>query len=252
MTSVHDERAWFAGSAHTPGEDRRVRRRAGTPHAMSGARLANTARMDAMKVREESVNAWTHGIGALLSVIAASVLITRAAIRGGAWETVGAAVFGVTLLTLYVASTLYHSARTPLWRSRLQVFDHCAIFLLIAGTYTPFLLHELRGAWGWTLFAVVWAMAAAGIVFKLFCTGRFRVLSTLLYLGMGWLAVVATQPLLEHVAPATLAWMVAGGIAYTLGTPFYINRRRYAHAVWHAFVLLGSACHVIAVATQVS
>jgi hemolysin III len=217
-----------------------------------GSRVARVTAMDRMQSREEYINAWTHGVGALLSVIAASVLITRAAIHGGVWETVGAVVFGVTLLTLYTASTLYHAARAPEWRRRLKVFDHCAIFLLIAGTYTPFLLHELRGAWGWTLFAIVWTLAVAGIVFKLFCTGRFRVLSTLLYLGMGWLAVVATQPLLEHVAPTTLAWMAAGGVAYTAGTPFYLNRRRYAHAVWHGFVLLGSGCHVIAVATQVT
>jgi hemolysin III len=208
--------------------------------------------MESVNAREEFINALTHGIGALASVIAMSVLITRAAIRGGVWETVGAAVFGVSLLTLYAASTLYHSARTPEWRRRFKVFDHCAIFLLIAGSYTPFLLHELRGAWGWTLFAVVWTLAVAGIVFKLFSTGRFRILSTMLYLAMGWIAVVATRPLLATVDPTTLVWIVAGGIAYTAGTPFYHARYRYSHAVWHGFVLLGSACHVIAVATQVS
>jgi hemolysin III len=208
--------------------------------------------MEAVKAREEFVNALTHGIGALASVIAMTVLITRAAILGGVWETVGAAVFGVSLLTLYAASTLYHSARAPEWRRRFKVFDHCAIFLLIAGSYTPFLLHELRGAWGWTLFAIVWTLAVAGIVFKLFSTGRFRLLSTVLYLAMGWIAVVATRPLLANVDPTTLVWIVAGGIAYTAGTPFYHARYRYSHAVWHGFVLLGSACHVIAVATQVS
>jgi hemolysin III len=208
--------------------------------------------MDVHKAREEFINALTHGIGALASVIAASVLITRAAIHGGLWETVGAAVFGACLLTLYAASTLYHAARAPEWRRRFKIFDHCAIFLLIAGTYTPFLLHELRGAWGWTLFAVIWTLAVAGIVFKLFCTGRFRLLSTMIYLGMGWLCVVATRPMLDNIAPGTLLWMAAGGIAYTVGTPFYLNRRRYSHAIWHGFVLLGSACHVIAVATQVS
>jgi hemolysin III len=208
--------------------------------------------MEAVNAREEFVNAVTHGIGALASVVAMTVLITRAAIRGGVWETVGAAVFGVSLLTLYAASTLYHSARAPEWRRRFKVFDHCAIFLLIAGSYTPFLLHELRGAWGWTLFAVVWTLAVAGIVFKLFSTGRFRLFSTVLYLAMGWIAVVATRPLLANVDPTTLVWIVAGGIAYTAGTPFYHARYRYSHAVWHGFVLLGSACHVIAVATQVS
>jgi hemolysin III len=208
--------------------------------------------MEAVKAREEFVNALTHGIGALASVIAMTVLITRAAILGGVWETVGAAVFGVSLLTLYAASTLYHSARAPEWRRRFKVFDHCAIFLLIAGSYTPFLLHELRGAWGWTLFAIVWTLAVAGIVFKLFSTGRFRLFSTVLYLAMGWIAVVATRPLLANVDPTTLVWIVAGGIAYTAGTPFYHARYRYSHAVWHGFVLLGSACHVIAVATQVS
>ncbi|CAN5855955.1 hemolysin III family protein [soil metagenome] len=222
------------------------------PSAAPARGLQTGSGMNTAKAREELFNAWTHGVGALASVIAASVLITRAAIRGGIWETVGAAVFGVCLLTLYAASTLYHAARAPEWRRRFKIFDHCAIFLLIAGTYTPFLLHELRGAWGWTLFAVVWTFAVAGIVFKLFCTGRYRVLSTLTYLGMGWLCVVATGPLLEHVAPVTLAWIAAGGIAYTVGTPFYHARRPYAHAIWHGFVLLGSACHVIAVATQVS
>jgi hemolysin III len=131
------------------------------------------------------------------------------------------------------------------------VLDHSAIYLLIAGTYTPFTLGVLRGAWGWSLFGVIWGLAVAGITFKLFFTGRFRLASTLIYVGMGWLGLVAAGPLVRQLSPAALVWLVAGGLAYTAGTPFYqAGRFRYAHAVWHAFVLAGSACHVIAVAIQ--
>jgi hemolysin III len=200
--------------------------------------------------REEWFNALTHGVGAAAAAVAAVLLTVRAALYGGTWELVGAAVFGASLVTLYTASTLFHAAREPVLRRRFKVFDHCAIFLLIAGTYTPFLLNELRGPWGWTLFAIVWLIALAGIVFKLFCTGRYQLLSTCMYLGMGWLSIVAVRPALQHVEPVTIGWIVAGGIAYTAGTPFYHARRRYAHAVWHGFVLAGSACHVIAVASR--
>lgn len=203
--------------------------------------------------REELANALTHGVGAVAAVAGATVLIVLAALRGDGWQLGGAIVFGVSLLLLYLASTLYHAVPHPVAKRRLKVFDHCAIFLLIAGTYTPFTLVGLRGAWGWSLFGSVWALAAAGIVFKLFFTGRFRALSTAIYVAMGWVALVAIEPMLQRLSAGTLAWLLAGGVAYTAGTAFYHSRRLpYAHAVWHLFVLAGSTCHFAAVFGQVA
>ena len=196
--------------------------------------------------REEVANVLTHGAGTLASAVGAGVLLTVAALQGDAWKVVSSAVFGATLVLLYAASTLYHAARTPSVKARLKVLDHCAIYLLIAGSYTPFALVGLRGGWGWSLFGIAWTLAAAGTVFKLFFTGRFPRLSTATYVGMGWLAVVAIVPMMQRLPPATLAWMVAGGVTYTAGTVFYHSRRiPYAHAIWHLFVLGGSACHYI-------
>jgi len=207
---------------------------------------------DVIIPREEVASALTHGLGALASVAGGAVLVTLAAVFGDAWQVVGASVFCASLVLLYTASTLYHAVWHRVARPRLQVFDHCAIYVLIAGTYTPFTLVGLRGGWGWTLFGVVWGLAAAGVVFKLFCTGRFRRLSTFIYLGMGWMAVVATGPMLRAVPVSALLWLVAGGLSYTVGTYFYLNRRiPYAHAIWHLFVLGGSVCHFVAVLSQV-
>lgn len=204
-------------------------------------------------LREELANALTHGIGAVAALAAGTVLIMLAALRGDGWQLAGAIVFGASLLLLYLASTLYHAIPHPAAKRRLKVFDHCAIFVLIAGTYTPFTLVGLRGAWGWSLLGSVWALAAAGIVFKLFFVGRFRALSTAIYVAMGWVALVAIEPMLQRLSAATLAWLLAGGIAYTAGTAFYHNRRLpYAHAVWHLFVLTGSVCHFAAVFGQVA
>lgn len=200
---------------------------------------------------EELANTLTHAAGVVAAIAGGIVLVVLAVLGGDAWRIVGAAVFAATLVALYAASTAYHAVRTPRIKARLKVFDHCAIYLLIAGSYTPFLLNDLRGPWGWSLFGVIWGLAAAGIVFKLFFTGRFRLVSTLVYILMGWLALIAVVPMLRTMAPSTLAWLLAGGIAYTAGTPFYHAARiRYAHALWHLFVLAGSLCHAIAVATQ--
>ena len=207
---------------------------------------------DVIIPREEVASALTHGLGAVASVAGGAVLVTLAAVFGDAWQVVGASVFCASLVLLYTASTLYHAVWHRAARPRLQVFDHCAIYVLIAGTYTPFTLVGLRGGWGWTLFGVVWGLAAAGVVFKLFCTGKFRRLSTFIYLGMGWMAVVATGPLVSALPVSALLWLVAGGLSYTAGTYFYLNRRiPYAHAIWHLFVLGGSACHFVAVLSQV-
>lgn len=180
------------------------------------------------------------------------MLITLASIYGDAWAVVGASVYGASLLLLYVASTLYHAISHVPTKARLKVFDHCMIYVLIAGTYTPFTLTALRGPWGWTLFGIIWSLALAGIVFKLYHTGRFEWLSTAIYIGMGWLVVVAAEPLMRSVPGSALSWLLAGGIAYTVGTVFYMSRRLpYAHAIWHGFVLAGSVCHFAAVLIQV-
>jgi len=202
--------------------------------------------------REELWSALTHGLGALVGLGAGAVLITLAAVWGTAWQLAGAIVFSISLLLLYVASTLYHAIPHQAAKARLKVFDHCAIFLLIAGTYTPFTLVGLREHGGWWLFAAIWTLALLGVVFKLFFTGRFKGVSTLIYIAMGWLIVFAIRPLLQQVDAVTIGWLFAGGIAYTAGTAFYMSRRiRYAHAIWHLFVLAGSVCHFVAVTRQV-
>lgn len=199
--------------------------------------------------REELANVLTHGLGALCGIAATAVLVTLAARMGDVFHIVGAAVFGSTLIVLYSASAIYHAVPKPSVKARLRVVDHSAIYLLIAGTYTPFTLAGLRGGWGWALFGVIWGLAAAGIVFKLFFTGRFRRISTAIYLAMGWLVVIAAKPVTESLPGATLLWLAIGGLAYTGGVYFYANRRiPYSHAIWHLCVMAGSTAHVVAVA----
>lgn len=199
---------------------------------------------------EETANAITHGVGLAIAALAVPLLIYLAAGSADAWRTAGAAVFGATLILLYAVSTLYHAVRDARRKAVLRLIDHCAVYLLIAGTYTPFML-ALRGGWGWALLTVIWLLGVAGIVYKLLFLDRFPRLSTALYLGMGWLIVVAAGPLVRMLGAGTALWLAAGGLAYTAGLVFYHSRRRYAHAVWHVFVLTGSACHVVAVALHV-
>ena len=197
---------------------------------------------------EEIANSLTHGAGFLLSIVGLAVLVTFAALRADAWAVTASAVFGASLVLLYASSTLYHAIQTAPLKQTWRVIDHVAIFYLIAGTYTPFMLVNLRGPWGWSLFGVVWALAIAGTVLKIFFTGRFRVLSTLIYLFMGWIVIVAVKPLVATLPRAGLILLFAGGIAYSLGTVFYLWKRLpYHHAVWHLFVLTGSICHFFAV-----
>jgi hemolysin III len=202
--------------------------------------------------REDVANVATHGFGVLASLAGGSLLIVLAALRGSAWSIVGVSIFAASLFLLYSASTLYHAARNETTRYRLKVLDHCAIYVLIAGTYTPFLITSLRGGWGWSLFGVIWGLALAGVVFKLYFTGRYPRLSTAIYVAMGWLVLIATGPLVRAVGAGTLGWLLAGGIAYTAGTLFYHSKRLpYAHAIWHVFVVSGSICHGVAVALQI-
>jgi len=201
---------------------------------------------------EDQASALTSGAG-LVAALVGGVILAALAARGDGWQLVGASVFAATLLLLYLSSTLYHAATNPVAKSRLKVFDHCSIYLLIAGTYTPFTLIALRGHVGWWLFGAIWSLAALGIVFKLFFTGRFKLVSTLVYVAMGWLAIVAIKPVLAALDDWTFGWMLAGGLVYTLGTVFYHRpSMRYSHAVWHLFVIGGSACHYVAVLAQVA
>ena len=202
--------------------------------------------------REEVANAVTHGTGAVLALLAGTVLLIATAQRGGSTEFVSVAVFVAALVLLYTFSTLYHAARKPGRKRVFKILDHCAIFLLIAGSYTPFMLVALQGTWGWSLFAVIWSLALVGIVFKLFFTGRYKLLSTSIYVAMGWLAIVAIVPMVQALSTAVLLWLLAGGLLYTAGTLFYHRHALpYAHAIWHGFVLGGSTCHFVAVSLQV-
>jgi hemolysin III len=199
-------------------------------------------------VGEEIANSVTHGVGFGLSVAGFVALVALTATRGTAVHIVSCAVFGAALMAVYLSSALYHGSRTPRARHVLKVVDHCAIYLLIAGTYTPFTLVTMQGGWGWTLFGVVWGLAACGIVFKVFLVHRFKLASTIFYVLMGWLVVIAIEPLAAVVPGGAIAWLLAGGLAYTAGTAFYLWKRLpYGHAVWHLFVLAGSLCHYFAV-----
>lgn len=202
---------------------------------------------------QEVANTLTHGAGVLGSVAVAVLLVWLSVSSGDAWRIVGSAVFATTLVLMYTTSTLYHGIRDSGVKARLRIADHCAIYLLIAGTYTPFSLVGLRGIWGWSLLASVWVLATVGIVLKMRWTGRFPRLSTATYLGMGWLPLVAVVPMIRALSPLTLIWLAVGGIAYTTGTAFYHNRRiPFAHAIWHGFVIVGSFSHAVAVGLHVS
>lgn len=200
---------------------------------------------------EEIANSLTHAVGLVLSVAGLCVLVYLGVVRDEALHVASAGVYGVTLVALYAASTLYHAFRKPEIKRVLRILDHCAIYLLIAGSYTPFVLVGIGGGWGWTLFGIVWSMAVAGILFKVFFTGRFAVLSTAAYVGMGWLGVVAFKPLIESLPINAIVWLVLGGVLYTAGTIFYHRKLPYSHALWHLFVLAGSACHFIAIGLYV-
>ncbi len=202
---------------------------------------------------EELANTLTHGVGAVLSVAGLAVLALVASRRGPAAVLVGCVVFGAALVVLYTASTLYHAVSHPRAKGVLRAVDHSAIFLLIAGTYTPFTLVSLRGPWGWSLFAVVWSLAVAGIALRLALRRRPTALFVALYLAMGWCVVVALRPLVAAVPPAGVALLVAGGLAYSVGVVFYLWRSLpYHHAIWHAFVLAGSGLHYAAVLRSVA
>ena len=201
---------------------------------------------------DEFANALTHGIGLLLALVAVPVLIVLAVMHGTAWHVVGVSIYGATLIALYTASTIYHLVQHPPAKRILRILDHSAIYLLIAGTYTPFTLVNLRGAWGWTLLGLVWTIALFGVAWKLVHVERYIVVSTIVYIAMGWIALIAIRPLFRAIPAAGIGWIFAGGLFYTLGIAFFgATRLRFNHAVWHLFVLAGSICHYVAVARYV-
>lgn len=211
------------------------------------ARRANRRRKPGsgdQTLREEVVNSITHGIGAALATAGLVVLVTVAAQRGDAWRITGLSIYGATLILLYLASTLYHAFQNPRLKRYFRIMDHSAIFLLIAGTYTPVVLGPMRGPWGWSLFGVIWGLAVAGIVMKVMLIGRLKRISVLIYVAMGWVVLIAVKPILSALPAGLLVWLLVGGLCYTLGVVFYAAKRiPYHHAIWHLFVLGGSVCH---------
>jgi hemolysin III len=198
---------------------------------------------------EEIANSVCHGVGLLAAIAVVPVLLVTAMHRGSAKDVVGVSIFSATMVLLYLTSTLYHALPDNPAKRVFQVLDHAAIYLLIAGTYTPFTLGVLYGTWGWTLLGIVWGLALAGLLLKSIGGIRYPKLSVALYLAMGWLALIAVRPLWQHVPPWGLFWLLAGGLSYTLGVVFFAldDRLRYSHFVWHVFVVAGTACHVVAV-----
>ena len=201
---------------------------------------------------EELANCLTHGLGLVLSLAGLVLLVALAWAKGDARHVASVSVYGASLVTLYAASTLYHGARGERAKRLLQVLDHCCIYLLIAGTYTPFSLLMLRGGWGWTLFGLAWGIALGGILFRVVFGTRYRGAAVASYVALGWLCVVAVKPILALVPAGALAWLAAGGVAYTSGVFFFASKRlRHGHAIWHLFVLAGSVCHYLAVVLYV-
>jgi hemolysin III len=199
---------------------------------------------------DELLNSITHGIGALLSITALVLLVVFASIKpyGDVWKIVSFSIYGFSLILMYIASTLYHSFTSQKIKAVLNLFDHSAIYILIAGTYTPFTLVSLRGPWGWSIFGVIWGLAIAGVIFKIFFySDRWRNISAVLYFLMGWIILIAIHPMIIQVPLGGLLWLLGGCLIYSVGIPFYIRRQnRYNHVIWHLFVLGGSITHFFA------
>ena len=210
--------------------------------------MAEWAETTKYSVGEEIANSITHGIGALLSIGGLAVLVGFASLRGDAWHIASCSIFGSTLILLYVASTLYHSIPLPNIKEILRMIDHSAIYLLIAGTYTPFMLVNLRGPWGWSLFGIIWGIAVAGILLKTTSVGRLPGISLGFYLAMSWIVIIAIKPMLAVLDKGGLELLLLGGLTYTAGIVFYSWKKLpYSHAIWHLFVLAGSCFHFFAI-----
>jgi len=198
--------------------------------------------------KEEKLNVISHAFGLVLSVIALVLLVVFASLKGSVWHIVSFSIYGASLIILYAASTFYHNSKTPKLRYRLNIFDHASIYVLIAGTYTPFTLVVLNGWVGWTIFGVSWGLALTGVILKLFYIGKYDKISTIAYVLMGWLIVFAIKPLIHNLPIEGLLWLLGGGISYTVGAILYsIKQIKFNHFIFHIFVLLGSFCHFMAV-----
>ena len=197
---------------------------------------------------EEKLNIWSHAFGIFLSIIALVLLIIKAVQQDNIWMMISFPIFGVSLILLYLASTLYHASKEPQKRFKLKVFDHAAIYVLIAGSYTPFTLVSLNGETGWLIFSMVWVMAFTGIILKLFFTGKFKIISTAMYVLMGWLIVFYFQDLTAHLHEKGVFYLILGGVLYTIGAILYsIKKIKFNHAIFHFFVLAGSFCHFLSI-----
>lgn len=197
---------------------------------------------------EEILNSVTHGAGALISIAGLILLIVFSSIYGQTTHIVSCTIYGTTLVLLYTASTLYHGFQKPNIKHVFKILDHSCIYILIAGTYTPFMLVTVRGALGWTIFSIVWGLTILGIVFKAFFVNRFKIVSTIAYILMGWLVILAIKPLFHALPGGGIFWLISGGLAYTIGTIFYAWKKLpFNHTIWHLFVLTGSVCHFLAI-----
>ncbi len=198
--------------------------------------------------KEEKINIISHAIGFSLSIVAFVLLVTHANLHGDVWHIVSFSIFGASLIMLYGASTFYHSAKKPELRKRLKIIDHASIYVLIAGTYTPFTLVTLNGTLGWVIFGTSWGLALTGITLKLFFTGKYNLILTLTYVFMGWVIVFAIKPLINNLPLEGFLWLLAGGISYTIGAILYsVKKIKFTHAIFHMFVLTGSLCHFVSV-----
>jgi hemolysin III len=210
--------------------------------------MKNTEGIKCYSPMEEEINIISHAIGFILSIVALVLLMTHANLHGDVWHIVSFSIFGASLMMLYAASTFYHCAKKPEFRSRLKIMDHASIYVLIAGTYTPFTLVTLKGATGWMIFGISWGLALTGIILKLFFTGKYDLISTIMYILMGWVIVFAIKPLIRNLPLEGLLWLFAGGISYTVGAVLYsIEKIKLNHAIFHLFVLIGSFCHFMSV-----
>ena len=197
---------------------------------------------------EEKINIISHGIGLILSIVALVLLVTHANLHGDVWHVVSFSIFGASLIILYAASTFYHSAKKPRLRKRMKIIDHASIYVLIAGSYTPFTLVTLNSTIGWVIFGTSWGLALTGIILKLFFTGKYNLISTIMYILMGWIIILAIKPLINNLPLEGLLLLFAGGISYTIGAIIYsIRKIKFNHAIFHIFVLMGSFCHFISV-----
>lgn len=198
---------------------------------------------------EELMNSISHGVGALFSVVALVLSVVFSALHSNVWAVVSCAVYGATIIILYMMSTMYHALKINRAKCVFRILDHCTVYLLIAGTYTPYTLVALHGPVGWVLFGVVWAAAAAGIVFNAIDMNKFKIISYIAYIAMGWVIIFAFKPLCDAIGFGGVAWLLGGGVAYTVGAVLYVfgKKCRYIHSVFHLFVLAGSVCHFISI-----